>query len=96
MTDKQTTKAKIITLVLLLGGTLGTFFALSAFPSSLKLYSSDSILSHRDDTTEAFNAFLSKYGKHYLTTDEYLARYAIFRTNLKYIQEHNSQKGVDY
>lgn len=91
MKDTQTTKSKMINLVLLVGGTVGTFLAVSTLlPSTLKLYASDQILTHRDETAESFNAFLSKYGKHYLTTEEYQARLSIFRTNLKYILHHNS------
>jgi uncharacterized protein YpmS len=35
----------------------------------------------------AFQKFISRYHKNYLTQQEYKARFAIFRNNLDYIQE---------
>jgi len=39
----------------------------------------------------AFQKFISRYHKNYLTQQEYQARFAIFRKNLDYIQEQKSE-----
>jgi hypothetical protein len=41
----------------------------------------------------AFQKFISRYHKNYLTQQEYQARFAIFKKNLDYIQE---QKSVNF
>ena len=40
-------------------------------------------------TQRAFNKFISRFQKSYLTQQEYEARFTIFKANLVYIQEHN-------
>jgi hypothetical protein len=39
---------------------------------------------------KAFQKFISKYRRNYLTNDEYQARFDIFKKNLDYIMAHNS------
>ena len=38
----------------------------------------------------AFQKFISRYQKNYLTQDEYQARFAIFKKNLDYIEDQSS------
>jgi len=81
-----------------LGGSLGTFIALSQMPhQSAKFFSNDRIVTKgQDASVTAFNDYISKFGKTYLTRDEYLARLDNFKTNMKYIEKHNAENNVDY
>lgn len=43
------------------------------------------------DIHQAFLKFITKYQKSYLTTEEYDARYSLFKSNYLYIKAHQSQ-----
>ncbi len=64
---------------------------------STKFFSNDCIVNKgQDASVTAFNDYISKFGKTYLTRDEYLARLDKFQTNLKYIEKHNAKNNADY
>lgn len=43
-------------------------------------------------TVEAFQTFITKHNKNYLTKEEYNARLQIFKNNLDLIKNHNAEK----
>ena len=47
-------------------------------------------------TDSAFTAYMAKYGKSYLTKEEYEYRRDLFNENMAFIAEQNSQNGMTY
>ena len=49
-----------------------------------------------DDNVLAFNKYIAKHGKSYLTRAEFKARLSVFRNNLQIIASHNAADHRDF
>ncbi len=49
-----------------------------------------SFLQERDEVTDAYIAYLAKYGRSYASKQEHLRRFSAFKANYQNIATHNS------
>jgi shikimate kinase len=81
---------------------VGTLAALALFNVSMPESTASTFLaaqandSNGPSLTAAFNDYVAKYHKSYLTADEYKARYTVFKDNYNAVLAHNQRNDTSH
>lgn len=75
---------------------VGTVAAIAAFVTNKTSVPSTRFLaqaeSFKPEEVEAFQTFITKYNRNYLTKEEYNARLAVFKENMDLVKSHDAKK----
>ncbi len=77
---------------------VGTLATIAVFNAGVELGDSSTFLASKVDpeVTIAFNDYINKYDRSFLTKEEYKARLTNFKAHFEAVREHNARPDVSY